>query len=170
MAGFTTCHADIHGEPMSAVIKEALLGFRPMVEEDLTQIMAIENSAYTFPWNLAIFQDCLRMGYSSWVLERDCNVISYGVMTIAVGECHILNICVCPDDQGNGFGKMMLDHLLEVAQRHNADMAFLEVRPSNDVAKQLYQKNGFDEVGMRRNYYPAHCGREDAVIMARSLV
>lgn len=155
---------------MSAVIKEALLGFRPMVEEDLDDIMAIERSAYEFPWTMTIFQDCLRIGYCSWVLQRDGSIIAYGVMSIAVGECHLLNICVDPVYQGMGHGEMMLDYLLDLARKHNADMAFLEVRPSNDAARRLYQNKGFDEVGMRRNYYPALFGREDAVIMARSLV
>lgn len=155
---------------MSAVIKENLLGFRPMVEEDLHRVMSIEEAAYTFPWTMTIFQDCLRIGYCSWVLERDRHIIAYGVMSIAVGECHILNICVDPDYQNMGHGEMMLDHLLDLAQKHKADMAFLEVRPSNDIARRLYQNKGFDEVGMRRNYYPAPFGREDAVIMALSLV
>lgn len=155
---------------MSAVIKESLLNFRPMMEDDLNDVMGIEKSAYPFPWTRTIFQDCLRMGYSGWVLERDAEIISYGILSVAVGECHILNICVRPDLQGLGYGEMMLEHMLEVAQRHNADMAFLEVRPSNDPAMRLYKKNGFDEVGMRRNYYPDRNGREDAVIMARSLL
>jgi len=155
---------------MSAVIKEALLGFRPMVEEDLDEIISIEQSAYPFPWTMTIFEDCLRIGYCSWVLEREESIIAYGVMSIAVGECHILNICVDPVYQGMGHGEMMLEHMLDLARKHKADMAFLEVRPSNGVARRLYQNKGFDEVGMRRNYYPADYGREDAVIMARSLV
>ena len=155
---------------MSAVIKELLLSFRPMLEEDLEEVMAIEETAYDFPWTMTIFQDCLRIGYCCWVLERDERIIGYGVMSIAVGECHILNICVDPVFQNMGHGEMVLDYLLELALKHNADMAFLEVRPSNDVARRLYENKGFDEVGMRRNYYPAMFGREDAVIMACSLV
>ena len=155
---------------MSAVIKESLLDFRPMVEEDLKEVMAIEVSAYDFPWTMTIFQDCLRIGYCSWVLQLDGRIIAYSVMSIAVGKCHILNICVDPDYQGLGHGEMILDHMLDVAQKHQAEMAFLEVRPSNGIARRLYQNKGFDEVGMRRNYYPAPFGREDAVIMARSLL
>lgn len=155
---------------MSAVIKEARLGFRPMLEEDLDVVIAIEVSAYAFPWTLNIFQDCLRIGYCGWVLERDGRIIGYGVMSIAVGECHLLNICVQPEYQSMGYGEMLLDYLLDLARKHQAEMAFLEVRPSNDHALRLYQNKGFDEVGMRRNYYPSHSGREDAVIMACSLV
>ncbi|MBF8270895.1 MAG: ribosomal-protein-alanine acetyltransferase, partial [Gammaproteobacteria bacterium] len=127
-------------------------------------------AAYEFPWSMIIFQDCLKMGYSTWVLERDGCIIGYSVMTVAVGESHLLNLCVHPDYQRMGHGEMLLDHILDLAQKHQAEMTFLEVRPSNATARRLYQNKGFDEVGMRRNYYPAHFGREDAVIMARSLV
>lgn len=155
---------------MSAVIKEALLNFRPMVEADLQGVLAIEESAYEFPWTRIIFQDCLRVGYCSWVLERDQSIIGYGVMSAGVGECHILNLCVQPPSQRSGYGRIILDHLLDIAIKHNAEVAFLEVRPSNAAAKQLYAGAGFNEVGVRRNYYPAQFGREDAVIMARSLI
>ena len=155
---------------MSAVIKESMLDFRPMVEEDIAVVLDIEESAYDFPWSRMIFQDCLRVGYCSWILERDGTVIGYGVMSVGVGECHILNLCVQPQSQGTGYGQVILDHLLEVARKHKAEVAFLEVRPSNTVGKKLYSRAGFNEVGIRRNYYPARFGREDAVIMARSLI
>ena len=155
---------------MSAVVKQARLAFRPLHEEDLPVILTIEEAAYAFPWSLIIFEDCLKMGYSTWVLERDGCIIGYSIMSIAVGECHLLNLCVHPDYQRMGHGEMLRDHMLDLAQKHRAEMAFLEVRPSNATARRLYQNKGFDEVGMRRNYYPAHFGREDAVIMARSLV
>jgi ribosomal-protein-alanine N-acetyltransferase len=155
---------------MSAVIKEALLSFRPMHESDLPIVLEIEESAYAYPWSMTIFQDCLKMGYSTWVLERDARIIAYAVMSVAVGECHLLNLCVRPAYQHMGHGEMMLDYMLDLARKHQAEMAFLEVRPSNAVARRLYHNKGFNEVGLRRNYYPAHFGREDAVIMALSLV
>ena len=155
---------------MSAVIKEALLSFRPMVEDDLSRVLTIEESAYDFPWSRMIFQDCLHVGYCSWVLERQWTIIGYGVMSVSAGECHLLNLCVQPQSQRSGYGEMILDHLLDLAVKHDAEVAFLEVRPSNAAAKQLYTRAGFNEVGVRRNYYPARIGREDAVIMARSLI
>ena len=154
---------------MSAVIQETLLNFRPMIESDMDAIMAIENTAYEFPWTRVIFQDCLRVGYSCWVMEEDEDILAYGVMSIAVGECHILNLCVHKKFQNNGYGRIMMEHLLEQAHRHNAEVAFLEVRPSNDGAIFLYTQSGFNEVGIRRNYYPSSCGREDAIIMAYDL-
>lgn len=155
---------------MSAVIRLNSLNFRPMDESDLTQIMALEHSAYLFPWSRTIFRDCMRVGYCCWVMERDDVLEAYGVMAVAAGECHILNLCVKPELQGFGIGRQLLEFLLDISRQHRADTVFLEVRPSNEKAKRLYLQSGFNEVGMRRNYYPAKNGREDAIIMARSLI
>ncbi len=154
---------------MSAVLKQAKPVFRPMNEKDLTVILDIENSAYTHPWSPGIFQDCLRVGYNCQVLELNGEIIGYCVMSVGASECHILNLCIMPDMQNKGYGALLLDHMLELAQEHHATTAFLEVRPSNFSAIQLYQGAGFNEVGMRRNYYPAIIGREDAIILARTL-
>ena len=155
---------------MSAIIKEAELLVRPMSEEDIGYIMDIEECAYDYPWTKTIFQDCLHVGYCCWVIERDDMLVAYGVMSIAVGESHLLNLCVHPDYQSIGLGKMLLLHLLDLAHEHNVDMTFLEVRPSNFTAIKLYLDNGFDEIGIRRNYYPAKMGREDALILARAIL
>lgn len=154
---------------MSAVVEEAFIHIRPMDEQDLTDVLAIESRAYDFPWSRTIFRDCLRVGYCCWVLEKDGVLEGYCVMSVGAGECHILNLCIHPDSQGLGLGRRLLDFVLDVAREHNADSAFLEVRPSNDPAKRLYRNTGFDDIGVRRNYYPARFGREDAVIMARTL-
>ena len=155
---------------MSAVLKDPLLSFRPLTEADLNLVLEIEEVAYSHPWTLEIFQDCLRVGYCCWALMQGEQIIGYGVMSVAAGECHILNLCVCPDRQNTGYGSMLLEKLLDIARKHHADTAFLEVRPSNDPAIQLYQQAGFDKVGMRRDYYPAEFGREDALIFARTLL
>lgn len=155
---------------MSAVLQDPLLEFRPMTDADLAAVMEIELTAYTHPWSEGIFQDCLRVGYCCWVLTRGNEIIAYGVMSVAAGECHLLNLCVKPELQNQGYGALMLDFLLGLAGKHQADTAFLEVRPSNIFAIKLYQHAGFDEVGIRRNYYPAEFGREDAIILARSLI
>lgn len=155
---------------MSAVLKNPLVSFRPMCESDVPDILKIETTAYTHPWTERIFQDCLRVGYCCWVMARSDSIIGYGVMSVAAGECHLLNLCIHPDEQNRGFGSMLLEKLLYIARKHKADTAFLEVRPSNACAIQLYRNAGFDEVGMRRNYYPAVFGREDAIIFARSLL
>jgi len=155
---------------MSAVLKPALLQLRPMVENDLPEVMLIEEASYEFPWTFAIFRDCLRVGYPCWVLERSEQIDGYGVMTVGAGEAHILNICVRPGERRKGHGRAILHHLLAEAVLHHAHSAFLEVRPSNAGAINLYQCEGFNEVGYRRNYYPASKGREDAFILSRPVV
>ncbi|MGH8120932.1 MAG: ribosomal protein S18-alanine N-acetyltransferase [Gammaproteobacteria bacterium] len=155
---------------MSARLKDQVEEFRPMCDADIGEITAIELSAYTHPWTANLFGDCLRAGYNCWVLQLNGAIISYGIVAIGAGECHILNLCVKPELQNNGYGMAMLEYLLDLARHHHTDTAFLEVRPSNHAAIRLYEKAGFNEVGMRSNYYPAFVGREDAIILARSLI
>jgi ribosomal-protein-alanine N-acetyltransferase len=153
---------------MSAVIKEANAVIRPMREEDIEFVLDTENHAYDFPWSETIFKDCLHVGYCCWVVEHEAMIVGHGVMTIAAGESHVLNICIHPDYQSMGLGRKLLTHLLDLALEHDVNMTFLEVRPSNFSAIKLYLDMGFDEIGSRRNYYPAKMGREDALIFAKS--
>lgn len=154
---------------MSAVREDSQPLLRPMLDEDVGAVMAIEERVYPHGWSEGIFHDCLRVHYSCWVLEQGEQLLGYGIMSVAVGEAHILNVAVSPDCQGQGRGRAMLMHLLQTGRRHGAETAFLEVRPTNQIAIRLYETAGFHQVGMRRNYYPAEKGREDAVIMARDL-
>jgi ribosomal-protein-alanine N-acetyltransferase len=131
--------------------------------------MRVDKAAYPYPWTEAILRDCLRVGYYCWVLSAPNEIVGYGVMSVAAGECHILNLCVHPQAQGQGFGRWILRRLLAIARSRDADTAFLEVRTSNRSAHALYRLEGFWEVGTRRGYYPGEGGREDAVIMALNL-
>jgi len=135
----------------------------------VTGIMKIETRAYAFPWTAGIFRDCMGAGYSCYVLEKDADIVAYAVMSVGAKEAHILNICVNPDMRGEGYGYALMDKLIALAQQLHADMMFLEVRPSNEGARRLYDKLGFNEIGTRRNYYPAAQGREDALILAKQL-
>ena len=154
---------------MSAVIEFPSESYRLMTADDLPAIMEIECNCYDFPWTEGIFHDCMRFGYSSWVIEINRELVGYAVMSLAVQECHILNICVDPNQQGQGVGRRLLLELLSIAQSRGADTAFLEVRPTNVHALSLYFSEGFNEIGTRKDYYPAHFGREDAVILAKAL-
>jgi [ribosomal protein S18]-alanine N-acetyltransferase len=154
---------------MSAMLESANGRFRSMTEADLLQIMEIERRAYPYPWTPGILRDCLRVGYACWVYEVDAVIHAYGVMSVAAGEAHILNLCVRTESQGQGLGGKMLTQLIALARRHGADTLLLEVRPSNLPALRLYQSQGFNEVGTRKNYYPAEQGREDALILALAL-
>ncbi|MBK1644825.1 ribosomal-protein-alanine N-acetyltransferase [Thiocapsa imhoffii] len=140
-----------------------------MREGDVTRVCAMDRESYDFPWTEGIFRDCLRVGYSCWIGEIETTPVAHAIMAVAVGECHILNLCVYPDWQGRGFGRRLLRHLLTFARTRKADSAFLEVRISNARARALYASEGFCEVGVRPGYYPARKGREDAVVLARAL-
>jgi ribosomal-protein-alanine N-acetyltransferase len=140
-----------------------------MHEADIEAVLVCEQAAYELPWSAEIFADCLRVGYNCWVGLADGAVAGHGIMSVGAGECHVLNLCVHPDWQRMGLGRRMLRRLLALARDKGADTAFLEVRASNALAHRLYVSEGFCEIGTRRNYYPAAKGREDAVVLARSL-
>ena len=142
---------------------------RPMMEIDLTGVAAIEQNSYAFPWSENIFRDCLRVGYTCRALDMQGRIIGYGVMSLGAGEAHILNVCVGNDFRNLGFGRRLLEHLLERAMAAGVAEAFLEVRPSNLSAIRLYQHLGFEQIGIRRGYYQAPDGREDAIVLKREL-
>ena len=143
---------------------------RPMRESDLDAVLAIEVRAYPFPWTRGIFRDCLNAGHPAWVLEQDGWLLGYGVLSIAAGEAHVLNVCTAPELQGRGHGRRTLRALLQLARGRGAERVYLEVRPSNPEAIALYHAEGFNEIGRRPRYYPAKDGREDAIVMAMELL
>lgn len=148
----------------------SLASMRAMQGSDLEEVMKNELAAYEFPWTHGIFRDCLLAGYGCWVLERDGKIIGHGVLSVGAGEAHILNVCVAPRHQGRGHGRHLARRLIDLARWHRAERIFLEVRPSNEAALQLYESLGFNEIGRRPRYYPAHRGREDALVMAMELL
>ena len=154
---------------MSAILKESDLEFTLMSEEDLDEVMAIETEVYPYPWTKGIFHDCLHVGYCCRVLKSNDKVVAYSIMSAAAGESHLLTIVVAPSEQGKGYGKIMLNQMIVLAISHHVTIMYLEVRPSNKNAIKLYHQRGFNEVGVRNNYYPAENGREDALIMALDL-
>lgn len=145
----------------------AMVEVRTMNYSDLHQVIRIEERSYPYPWTLGIFRDCLRVGHNAWVLTLDNELIGYGIVMLAPGEAHILNICIDPDYQRKGLGRFLLRHLVKKSAQTDIDMVLLEVRCSNVGAQQLYLSEGFNELGVRKAYYPADGGREDAIILAR---
>lgn len=143
---------------------------RPMREDDLDTVHAVEIRAYEFPWTVGIFRDCLRADYPAWVLQHGGRIIGYFLMSVAAGEAHVLNICIDPAFQGQGHGRHLLRALVHIARGRGAERVFLEVRPSNAGAIALYHSEGFNEIGRRPRYYPARDGREDALVMAIELL
>lgn len=155
---------------MSAANELVLASIRPMTEADIDDVVRVEQESYEFPWKESIFRDCLQVGYSCWVIEYPEKFVGYALLTAAVGEAHILNLCIAPGFRRFGLARLLLSHLDDVAKSYCAKKIFLEVRPTNQGAIQLYEDEGFIEVGMRKNYYPAKDGREDAIIMAKRLM
>lgn len=142
---------------------------RPMTPADLPGIHLIELDSYDHPWSIGNFADSLTAGYSMWVLEAEGEVMAYYALMVAAGEAHLLNLTVAPNWRRNGLGRDLLEHCLARACEHQANSLFLEVRTSNTAAIALYHSNGFIDLAVRRAYYPARDGREDALIMKRDL-
>ncbi|HVC02082.1 MAG TPA: ribosomal protein S18-alanine N-acetyltransferase [Steroidobacteraceae bacterium] len=138
---------------------------RAMHEFDVPVVMAIERAGYEFPWSEGIFRDCLRVGYVCRVVDVDGAMAGYGIMATGAGEAHILNVCMREDYRRRGLARGLMLHLLQRARAAGMREAFLEVRPSNMIAAHLYATLGFERVGMRRGYYQAVQGREDAAVL-----
>ena len=153
---------------MSAQLKE-VQQLRPMRSADLDAVMRIEGKIYVHPWTRGNFQDSLSAGYSCWIYELAEHLIGYAVMMAAAGEAHLLNLSVAAEWQRQGWGKKFLKHLVGVARGYHATVLLLEVRPSNAAGLKLYQGYGFRQIALRRGYYPASNGREDAVLLELKL-
>jgi [ribosomal protein S18]-alanine N-acetyltransferase len=142
---------------------------RPMRALDVPQVVAIERASYQFPWSEGIFRDCLRVGYVCRVVGNARELMGYGVMSSGAGEAHILNLCIGESFRSRGHARQLMLSLIERAGALGASEAFLEVRPSNTAAIRLYLSMGFAQVGVRRGYYQAVGGREDAAVLRLSL-
>ncbi|MBL8517514.1 MAG: ribosomal protein S18-alanine N-acetyltransferase [Betaproteobacteria bacterium] len=149
------------------------LAFRRIRDADLEAVAAIERRVYAFPWTVGNFRDALLSGYRFWGcwrvgVDRD-ELIGYAILMLAVDEAHLLNIAVDAHCQGRGFGRRMLKFIIDDARAKECAMLFLEVRPSNTVAQALYADVGFTQHGLRKAYYPARQGREDALFLGLEL-
>ena len=154
---------------MSAVFETMEAGFEPMTQVRLDEVLAIEHSAYAHPWTRGNFADSLRSGYQGQLLCAGETVLGYFIAMKGVDEVHLLNITVAPAYQGQGWGRVMLDALALWARGQGAQWLWLEVRTSNRRALEVYQRYGYRRVGERKGYYPAHDGREDAIVMSYKL-
>ena len=157
---------------MSSVKREEtipVVEIRAMHEIDVPVVIAIERAGYQFPWSEGIFRDCLRVGYVCRVVDIGGDMAGYGIMSVGGGEAHILNVCIREEYRCRGLGRKLMLYLLDRARAAGMYEAFLEVRPSNHVAGRLYHSLGFEQVGIRRGYYQAPGGREDACVLRRRL-
>ena len=146
------------------------LTVRSILPSDLDAILDVEQSAYDFPWSKNIFEKCLDHEYNSSVLECDDQIVGYIIMLTVLQEAHILNFCIAPDFQRRQYGAFLLRTVIDHASSSGVKQFFIEVRQSNQAAINLYKKEGFQKVGLRKGYYPAPAGqREDALIFVHKL-
>ena len=153
---------------MSAVLKD-IPELHAMREADLPDVLAIESAIYTHPWTLGNFADSLRAGYDCWAYRINAELAGYFILMAAAGEAHLLNLSVAARHQRRGHGSALLGEAVALARRRGAHNVFLEVRPSNRAAQELYTRFGFRKIAVRRDYYPAQFGREDALVFSLAL-
>lgn len=150
-------------------MKDIKLSYRRMEIDDIDTVMQVETKVYSYPWTEGIFKDCIRVGYDCWLALVDDSIAAHAVISVAAGESHILNISVAEEQQGRGIGKQFIEFLVRIAINKQADIIMLEVRTSNVAAINCYNATGFNEIGCRKDYYPASNGREDALLFARQI-
>ena len=147
--------AVLKGEPSLARMREA----------DLAEVLAVEGAIYSHPWTRGNFADSLRAGYECWTWRDRGELVGYFILLVAAGESHLLNLSIAASHQRQGRGSALLREVMRMARSEGGEQLFLEVRPSNLAAQGLYRKFGFRQVGVRKGYYPADGGREDALVL-----
>ena len=153
---------------MSAVLKDQPR-LAAMAEADLDAVLAIEGAVYSHPWTRGNFADSLRAAYACRTLRLGEELLGYFVLMVAAGEAHLLNLSVARAHQRRGHGSALLREAQRLAREQGGRRMFLEVRPSNSAGQVLYEKFGFRKIALRRGYYPAVQGREDAIVLSVGL-
>ncbi len=144
----------------------AVLTIRPMTENDLDQVMALENAIFASPWRRSFFKaDIGRPAGCCIVAESDGQVVGYAVAW-GTGEVHLANLAVAPAARGQGIGSRLMDEVFAFGRSHLAASMYLEVRPSNTIARQFYARLGFVPSYLRKGYYE---NGEDAIVMEKEL-
>lgn len=162
----------------------AELSFMPMQAADLDEVLKIESVSHIHPWTKGNFSDSLAAGHWAYCIRPQVDQMvkgsyldpavlwAYCVLFPAVDELHLLNITVSPHLRKLGLGQRMMAAIEGVAAQQKMPRIILEVRPTNLDAVALYQKLGYEQIGVRKNYYPANPetgSREDALVMAKSI-
>ena len=142
---------------------------RLMRTGDLDQVIKIEKKIYDFPWGMNVFMSCLNMHYENHVIEWGQRIVGYSVMMVTATECHLLNLCIESDFQRCGLGRKLLKLALNRAKSRGVKRVVLEVRPTNQVARNLYNSENFSETSIRKDYYPTKAGYEDALVLTKLL-
>lgn len=145
--------------------------FEPLNVLWLDTLLPVEQQAYSHPWTRGNFIDAMAAGYETQLLvDTQGGLVGYFVAMIVLDEVHLLNITVAPARQRQGWARILLDALALWSRQRQAQWIWLEVRESNVRARSIYAAHGYQEVGLRKNYYPMHDGpREHAVLMSLKL-
>ena len=156
---------------MTVLDVTAGLRFAPMQPSELDEVHALECSVFPHPWSRGNFNDSLASGYDAWtVRDAEGALAGYFILMYAVDEAHLLDVAVAADRQRQGLGRVLLDRQGARARAQGMQSVLLEVRPSNERALSVYRRYGYQEIGRRKGYYPAHEGkREDAIVMRYEL-
>ena len=132
---------------------------------DLNKIVVIENNSHFSPWSKKSFEGSIGAKNIFKVFLVKEKIIGYYIALIAQDQCELLNITVTKSNQNLGLGNFILKHLIYFCKVRKVANIFLEVRVSNIAAIRLYEKNGFNELGVRDNYYKTLYGKEDGLLM-----
>ncbi len=141
----------------------------PLNPTDLTDAWHIEQASHAFPWTAKTLASNQGDRYLNFKLTRDGVMAGFAITQVVLDEASLFNIAVHPDFQRRGVGRQLLEHLISALDARDILTLWLEVRRSNRAAIALYASLGFNEVSVRRDYYPAAAGREDAILMALPL-
>ncbi|GLX79689.1 ribosomal-protein-alanine acetyltransferase [Thalassotalea insulae] len=145
------------------------LEFIAITQADISQLMPIENACHSHPWSEKVFASCLGERYFGYYLKAEKAIVGFYVGEYILGEATLMDICVSPDYQGNGYGKYLLEHYQRQAKTLGAETLLLEVRAKNISALMMYINDGYSEIGRRTGYYPSEIGYEDAIVMKKIL-
>lgn len=143
-----------------------MISFRTMTPADLPAVLAIEQRSHPSPWPFRGLEESLAAHRSVVMLDAQMTVLGFAFVQKILDEAHLLDIAIEPARRGKGYGRQLMQYLLSEAMPADIAHWFLEVRASNSAAIALYNSLGFNEMGLRRNYYRDAQGSEDAVLMA----
>jgi ribosomal-protein-alanine N-acetyltransferase len=142
---------------------------RYLEEQDISALVSIEKATQFSPWSEDTFKKCIILGSQGWVVEVNQEIIGFILLYAKLGEGHILNLGIHPAYQRQGFGTLLMNKILEIAKNEALHIIYLEVRHSNHAAIGLYEKMGFERIGVRKNYYRAQNAQEDALVLAKQI-
>ena len=142
---------------------------QPLCADNYHAAFAIQQQCHFNPWSEKVFADCLSEPYFAFqMLEKDVTKGYYVAMDV-VGEATLMDIGVGIESRGKGLGAVLLGHFIQTCIEKGSEEIWLEVRASNHPAIRLYKNVGFELIEIRKEYYPSEQGKEDALVMKKSL-